>query len=97
METTPPERAHELRRIGDFAKATILNADLLRRLIRDVDALEEALGALVARLDLIHDNEEYQGVWVLHQVHGGKYEGPTYTAELDQARAVLELPPATGG
>src|SRR4030095_1692932 len=51
--------------------------------------LREALRRLVTRLDAVHADEAYSGVWVLHQAYVGPYAGPTYTAELDAARAAL--------
>lgn len=51
--------------------------------------LETTFWAFVNKLDLIHEDPAYKSVWTLHQVHGGEYRGPTYTAELAAARAVL--------
>lgn len=54
-----------------------------------VDAMREALEALVKKIEAIHDNADYQVVWTVYAFHGGRYEGPTYTTELQQARTAL--------
>lgn len=92
METTKAERLEALRRrAGAPDEANVLvMLGFLRSLCRDVGTLVGALDNLVSRLELIGENEQYKAVWVLHAAHGGKYTGPTYTAELAAARAVLE-------
>lgn len=50
-----------------------------------------ALQKLVARLDEVHRHPAYGSVWAVHQMHCGPYEGPTYTHELELARAVLKV------
>lgn len=49
----------------------------------------EALEALIKKIEAIHDNADYQSVWSVYAFHGGRYEGPTYVSELQQARAAL--------
>lgn len=55
--------------------------------------LREALSTLVARLDAVHANGQYQSIWTIAQMNLGRYSGPTYTAELAAARAALERKP----
>jgi len=62
----------------------------VERLERERDALREALGGLVARLDEIHGDSRFQSVWMMAEVHGNPYTGPTYENELNAARAALE-------
>lgn len=49
----------------------------------------EALEALVKRLDEVHADPQYRGVWQMHMIHGGRYSGLTYTAELKAAHEAL--------
>ena len=55
----------------------------------------EALEALVNRLDVVHADPRYQSVWQLFMIHGGVYTEPTYTNELQNARAALSTGAAT--
>lgn len=41
-------------------------------------------------MDLIHDDPQYQGVWVLYQNHNGYYQGPTYEHELKALKEALK-------
>ena len=54
---------------------------------RDVYCL--VLGTLVRKLDAIHEDPRYKAVWESFMLHGGRYTEPTYTEELERARAVL--------
>lgn len=51
--------------------------------------VRDALAGLVGRLDEIHADPAYRSVWTMSQIHGGPYNGPTYTAELASAREAL--------
>jgi hypothetical protein len=44
---------------------------------------------LVAKLELIHEDENFKGAWALYFVHGGVYNGPTYTNELEKLKDAL--------
>jgi hypothetical protein len=45
---------------------------------------------LVARLDIVHADDQYKSVWQLYMIHGGDYaDGPKYDKELDALRAAL--------
>lgn len=59
----------------------------------EVRRLREALTELVEALDEVHDSAAYQAVWVMYQVHHGKYTGPTYTNPHMKARAALAKEP----
>ncbi len=50
--------------------------------------LRGVLEGLADKCDAVADAT--LGVFVLHQVYGGKYDGPTYEQELKDARAALE-------
>lgn len=52
-------------------------------------AVLKAAEALVAKLNAVHDNLDYQGVWTVAHMHRGAYRGPTYTKELDDLKAAL--------
>ncbi len=54
---------------------------------RDVYCL--VLGTLVRKLDAVHEDPRYKAVWESFMLHGGRYTEPTYTEELERARAVL--------
>jgi hypothetical protein len=58
-----------------------------------VSEIEQALRALVDRLDEIHADPAFKSVWVVNQIHAGPYRGPTYVDALARARAALS--PAT--
>lgn len=55
------------------------------------DETREALRALVEKLEAIHSDPSYQGVWTMYAVHGGVYDGPQYADELARAKDVLRL------
>jgi hypothetical protein len=68
-----------------------------RQLLGAIDELRNEEGSLgilrtlVARLDTVHADPAYKGVWFVNQLHTGKpYAGPTYTTELDTAREFLK-------
>jgi hypothetical protein len=48
-----------------------------------------ALANLVAKIDAIHNDEQFKAVWVFYVIHGFSYQGPKYVDELSEARAVL--------
>ena len=48
------------------------------------------LSNLVRRLDEIHDDPRYKAVWESFMLHGGRYTEPTYTEQLEAARAYLQ-------
>ena len=56
---------------------------------KSVSAYREALEALVTKLDEVHADERYKGVWSLAAAHGMTYKGPRYTVELNAARTAL--------
>jgi len=57
----------------------------------------ELARALVEKLDVVHEDPAYKGVWGLHYVHGGHYTGPTYTDELGALRRALAQYEDKGG
>lgn len=52
--------------------------------------IEEAARKLVEKIDQVHENPEFQGVWSFLSVHGQEYRGPGYREELQQLREVLK-------
>jgi polyhydroxyalkanoate synthesis regulator phasin len=57
----------------------------------EVERLKEALTKLVQKLDIVHADSRYEGVWTIAYLHGQSYTGPTYTDELAAARAALQV------
>lgn len=58
--------------------------------LRAVNAeLLAALKLLDERLEIVHNDPAYKSVWAINQIHTGPYQGPTYTAELANARAAI--------
>jgi hypothetical protein len=51
--------------------------------------LLNAARSLVERLDLVHDDPKYQGVWQMAQSRNGQYTGPQYKKELDALREIV--------
>lgn len=52
-------------------------------------ALAQTREALATLVHKVHGDPRYEAVWVSYHVHGGRYSEPTYSAELDAARAAL--------
>ena len=61
----------------------------IRKLRERNTKLETTFWAFVNKLDAIHEDPAYKSVWASYMIHGGRYQGPTYTAELAAVRAVL--------
>ena len=57
--------------------------------LRHLAVLEEAAQAMLDKLNVIHADERYQGVWLLAHNHGQPYGGPNYLAELTALQAAL--------
>ena len=55
----------------------------------EIEHLKTVLRALIAKLDAISANQQFQGVWMLHQVHGGQYTGPNWSEEVKLAREAI--------
>lgn len=71
--------------------------ELLRLRQRPADAaLREAAQRLVAKLDAVHTNARYIGVWAIAQSRLGQYAGPTYTDELAALNVALAESGAAG-
>lgn len=60
------------------------------KLEQRIERLEAALRALTNKLRLVEQSEHWKAVWSTYYIHGGKYEGPTYKAELLNAEQALE-------
>jgi hypothetical protein len=75
-----------------LARKALLPADETtppQQLQTERDTLCLLLGTLVRKLDAVHEDERYKAVWTSYMLHGGRYTEPTYTEELDRARAYL--------
>ena len=57
--------------------------------LRNESDVEEALRNLIHAIDNVHWSPQYQAVWAYACMHGLDYQGPSYCAELDEARALL--------
>jgi hypothetical protein len=55
----------------------------------DREAIKQALVNLVTKIDEVFAHDSYRGVWVMAHVHGYTYNGPTFEAELNAAKAAL--------
>jgi hypothetical protein len=51
--------------------------------------MKEALEKLVTKLDIVHSDPKYMGVWELSQHRFGPYSGATYKDEFMHARQAL--------
>ena len=69
-----------------LATSTVADSD---GLIAAAPTMAEALKALLDQLDAVHADPRYRSVWEVSQLHVGPYNGPTYTAEYEAARAAL--------
>ena len=54
-----------------------------------IERLTEVLKDLISKLDLIASDSQFQGIFILNQMHGGKYTGPTWVEELERAREAI--------
>jgi hypothetical protein len=63
----------------------------------ETELLRNALGKLVRRLDAVHNDPSFLGVWVLAHNHVGPYKGLTYEKELREARQALADDKASEG
>lgn len=52
--------------------------------------IEKAARELVAKIEAIHDDPAYQGIWVLAHNHGLPYLGPNYADELARLKTALD-------
>lgn len=56
------------------------------------DLIIQKAKLLVEKLELVHNDPDYLGVFLLAQNHFGQYRGATYTEELKQLKEVLNSP-----
>ena len=59
-------------------------------LIVVVEEIYASAKALVDRMEEVHGSPEFSGVWMLYHVHGGRYDGPSYSDELEKLKEVLK-------
>lgn len=55
----------------------------------ELNLTKTVLRNLVSKLEHVHADPEFIGVWTINQLHNGKYTGPTYVDELKEAKALL--------
>ena len=72
----------------DASEANALYATL-RAYLEESRKVEEIASVFVAKMDEIHADPRFNGVWVFAHTHGQSYTGPTYGSELDALRAAL--------
>lgn len=58
------------------------------------EGVRQAARALVDKLELIHADGQYMGVWTSYMIHGGNYTGPNYSAELEALKSALAASPS---
>ena len=51
--------------------------------------LYNALKDLLEKMEEIHENPQYKGVWAFFHAHGQDYTGPTYEKEFQTAKNTL--------
>ncbi len=71
-------------------------AELTIPLHSQAERAVEVLRALVEKLNAVHEDPQYKGVWTLHHVHGGRYSGLTYEKELGDGMKFLAEQPGGG-
>jgi hypothetical protein len=55
---------------------------------RHTDLVEEA-EKFIKKIDMVHNDPNYVGVWLIAQAHRGEYKGPGYGDELTELKAAL--------
>jgi hypothetical protein len=63
--------------------------DALDKLRTRHAALVKAANKFVKKIDMVHNDPAYYGVWATSQMHIGEYKGPKYDGELDELKAAL--------
>lgn len=74
--------------VGDHVAESI--ADEAADRIALLESVLAAAQTFVAKLDLVHNDPRYIGVWSTFQLHCGPYSGPQYSDELGALREALE-------
>jgi hypothetical protein len=94
FRNTPPEKVVE--NVKRIIMSNGHHSDEVDRLyeamtIRTSNLLdvEKAARDLYRKLLVVHADDQYQGVWALHMIHGGKYTGPNYGPEMEALRMAL--------
>lgn len=62
----------------------------MEQLITDYQNLKESAELLVKKLEEIHEDSGYKGIWTSAMIHGIIYRGPTYKNELDNLKEILK-------
>jgi len=57
---------------------------------RPTDPVVEAARKFADKLDAVHDDPRYQGVWQVYQIHGGVYTEPKYEHEFAALKSALD-------
>ena len=60
------------------------------RCLTRTERIEAAARALRDRLEVVHADPAYTGVWMTAQLHSGPYRGPQYIAELTALNKALD-------
>ena len=75
--------------VKDLNRKSYLEERQTSEAVVPLNDLLNATRLLVERLDLVHDDPGYQGIWHMAAVHGMNYKGPTYKDELETLKTVL--------
>ena len=56
----------------------------------EIERLKSSLECLVNKLDAIGNDPQFNGIFSLHHIHGGRYTGPNWSEELQCARDAIK-------
>jgi hypothetical protein len=73
----------------EIAKSNADHVKWHREMEAEMERLRAALDKLIRKIETVSKDPSYEAVWLIAQIHNGPYAGPTYSAELDEARAAL--------
>ena len=74
---------------NSMAKEWLPRVRQLIKTFRSAQALKDASSTFIAKLDMVHNDPRYQGVWGLAQTHYGPYDGPQYNGEMELLKGTL--------
>jgi hypothetical protein len=78
--------------LEEFSKA-YTELEILRAENKKLGEIKGKARELVKRLEVVHSDLKYKGVWHLAQIHGMPYNGPQYNKELEELEEALKEMP----